>query len=55
MRKKLMESVDRHLMSERPLGVFLSGGLDSGAIVACMEMLGHKSIHTYTVGFAGYL
>lgn len=51
MRQQLMESTERHLMSERPLGVFLSGGLDSAAIVACMHLAGHKDIHTYTVGF----
>src|SRR5579871_2729986 len=38
MRQQLMESTERHLMSERPLGVFLSGGLDSAAIVACMHL-----------------
>ncbi len=54
-RQKLVEAVDRHLMSERPLGVFLSGGLDSSAVVACMQVLGHKKIHTYTVGFEGFL
>src|ERR1700722_436856 len=32
MREQLAASGDRHLMSERPLGVFLSGGLDSAAI-----------------------
>ena len=54
-RRKLMEAVDCHLMTERPLGVFLSGGLDSSAVLACMQMLGHRNIHTYTVGFEGFL
>jgi asparagine synthase (glutamine-hydrolysing) len=54
MREQLTQSVNRHLMSERPLGVFLSGGLDSSAIVWCMHELGHRQIHTYTVGFEGY-
>ena len=52
--KQLMASVARHLMSERPLGVFLSGGVDSSAIVACMHGLGQRRIHTYTVGFEGF-
>ena len=51
IRQRLIDSTERHLMSERPLGVFLSGGLDSSAIVACMHLAGHKDIHTYTVGF----
>lgn len=46
--------VERHLMSERPLGVFLSGGVDSGAIVAGMSLAGHRHIQTYTVGFEGF-
>jgi asparagine synthase (glutamine-hydrolysing) len=54
IREQLKQSVNRHLMSERPLGVFLSGGLDSSAIVWCMQELGHRQIHTYTVGFQGY-
>src|ERR1022692_1768170 len=53
MREQLTQSVNRHMMSERPLGVFLSGGLDSSAIVWCMHELGHRQIHTYTVGFEG--
>lgn len=53
-REELMVSVDRHLMSERPLGIFLSGGVDSSAILACMHDLGHRDIRSYTVGFEGY-
>ncbi len=54
IRTRLMESVDRHLMSERPLGVFLSGGIDSACVVACMHDMGHRQIHTFTVGFEGF-
>jgi len=54
MREQLQQAVGRHLMSERPLGVFLSGGLDSSALVASMHALGHRQIHTYSVGFPGY-
>lgn len=55
MQLVLVEAVQRHLMSERPLGVFLSGGLDSSTIVACMHQLGHRDIHTFTIGCEGYL
>ena len=55
IRRMLMEAVQRHLMSERPLGVFLSGGLDSSAIVACMHELGHRDIRTFTIGCEGFL
>ncbi len=54
MLQQLKDSVARHLMSERPVGVFLSGGVDSSAIVACMNLLGHQGVHTYTVGFDGF-
>jgi asparagine synthase (glutamine-hydrolysing) len=43
-------------MSDVPLGVFLSGGLDSGSIVAFMHELGVSPIRTFTIGFeeSGY-
>jgi asparagine synthase (glutamine-hydrolysing) len=44
-------AVQSHLMSDVPLGVFLSGGLDSGTIVATMHDLGVAPIRTFTVGF----
>ncbi len=47
----LRTAVASHLMSDVPLGVFLSGGLDSGTIVALMHELGVSPIRTFTVGF----
>ncbi|OGS12517.1 MAG: asparagine synthase (glutamine-hydrolyzing), partial [Elusimicrobia bacterium RIFOXYA12_FULL_57_11] len=46
----LLNSVRRQMMSEVPLGVFLSSGLDSTAIVAMMAKLG-VTPKTYTVGY----
>ncbi|MBI4351437.1 MAG: asparagine synthase (glutamine-hydrolyzing) [Elusimicrobia bacterium] len=46
----LLNSVKRQLVSDVPLGVFLSSGLDSTAIVAMMAKLGVKP-KTYTVGY----
>jgi len=44
-------AVVRQMMSDRPIGVMLSGGVDSGAITAVMAR--HSSqVRTYTVGFA---
>jgi asparagine synthase (glutamine-hydrolysing) len=47
----LREAVASHLMSDVPLGVFLSGGLDSGSIVALMHELGVHPIRTFTIDF----
>jgi len=52
-RATLRESVRRHLLSDVPVGVFLSGGLDSASIVACMRELDVAPIRTYTIGFEG--
>jgi asparagine synthase (glutamine-hydrolysing) len=46
----LRSAVQERLMSEVPLGVFLSGGIDSSAIVACMSGASN-SIRTFTAAF----
>ena len=46
------ETVRGHLMSDVPLGVFLSGGLDSSSIAAVMASLKKEPIHTFSVGYA---
>ena len=48
---KLKESVDIRLMSEVPLGAFLSGGVDSSAVVGLMAQLQGDSIKTCSIGF----
>jgi asparagine synthase (glutamine-hydrolysing) len=45
--------VEMQLVSEVPLGVFLSGGLDSSAVVAAMKEVSNNDIHTFSVGFPG--
>ena len=47
----LFEAVGQHLASDVPLGVFLSGGVDSSA-VANLAARHHPGIHTFHVGFA---
>ncbi len=47
----LRDSVSSHLMSDLPLGVFLSGGIDSSTIVALMHETNKKPINTFSVVF----
>src|SRR4030095_280553 len=47
---KLRESVDMHLMSEVPLGAFLSGGVDSSAVVGIMAGLLDQPVNTAPIG-----
>jgi len=44
-------AVDRRRISDVPVGVLLSGGLDSSLIVALLAELGHNDIRTFSVGF----
>jgi asparagine synthase (glutamine-hydrolysing) len=50
-REQLEQCVSSHLMSDVPLGVFLSGGLDSSAIAALTTRLREEPIETFSVGY----
>ena len=51
-RDEFTETVRNHLMSDVPVGVFLSGGLDSSSIAAVMADLRKEPIQTFSVGYA---
>ena len=51
LRAQLEDSVRRQLVSDVPVGLFLSGGMDSGAIVATAARLLGKRLRTFSVGF----
>jgi asparagine synthase (glutamine-hydrolysing) len=48
----LFRTVKAHLVSDVPVGAFLSGGVDSTAVVAAMCKADAGPVHTFTIGFA---
>lgn len=50
MEAELLRAVDSQLMSDVPLGAFLSGGIDSSAVVALMQASSSQPVRTFTIG-----
>jgi len=53
-RSRLEETVRMRLMSDVPLGMFLSGGVDSSAIAALMKRMVSTPVETFSVGYQEY-
>jgi asparagine synthase (glutamine-hydrolysing) len=48
----LLSSVEHQLISDVPLGVFLSGGIDSSTVAALAARLSNTKLNTFSIGFA---
>ncbi|WP_340318166.1 asparagine synthase (glutamine-hydrolyzing) [Rhizorhabdus argentea] len=53
MRAQLVKTVGRHMQSDVPVGAFLSGGIDSSAVLAAMTENGHGVHKAFTIGYPG--
>ncbi|HEY4491573.1 MAG TPA: asparagine synthase-related protein, partial [Acidobacteriota bacterium] len=52
LERLLLRSVEDQMISDVPIGAFLSGGIDSSMIVALMSKLAAEKVRTFTVGFS---
>lgn len=52
-RERVLQTVGQHMLSDVPVGAFLSGGVDSGAIAAAMARTAPPAFKVFTAGFPG--
>jgi asparagine synthase (glutamine-hydrolysing) len=52
-RQRVLDTVEKHMIADVPVGAFLSGGIDSGAVAAAMSRAAQTGITVFTAGFPG--
>lgn len=55
LRRALLDTVSHHLVSDVPVGIFLSSGIDSSTLTALASEINLSKINTVTLGFKEYL
>jgi asparagine synthase (glutamine-hydrolysing) len=53
-RRRLVDTVGKHMLADVPLGAYVSGGIDSGAIAAAMARSSGRKFRIFTAGFPGW-
>ncbi len=53
LRNQFEDAVERQMMADVPIGLSLSGGIDSGVLLALMSKYQGKGVHAFTVSFEG--
>jgi asparagine synthase (glutamine-hydrolysing) len=53
LRDKIEAAVKRQMVADVPVGVMLSGGMDSATVATLMQKISGQPIHSFTVGFTG--
>jgi asparagine synthase (glutamine-hydrolysing) len=54
LKQLVVDKVNEEMVSDVPLGLFLSGGLDSTVVLAAMRLSGKEQIETFSLGFEGF-
>jgi len=52
-RESFLDSVQHHLVSDVPVGIFLSGGLDSSALLQAAQLVSKQRLQSFTLAFPG--